>query len=52
MVAVLHERLRGRAVVPGALLGAVGLALQPSLDRRFPVPSKSLIDLARAVDLG
>lgn len=43
---------RGRAVLAAsALAGVLGLWLLPTLDQRFPVPSKGVIDLARNVQV-
>lgn len=49
-VVALHRELGNRALLAGAALGAVGLVALPSIDRRFPVPSKGLVDVARKLE--
>ncbi len=49
-VVLWHERWGGRVLAAGAVLGALGLYLLPTLDQRFPVPSKGFVDLARKVE--
>lgn len=49
-VIALRQSWGWRAFAAGGVLGAIGLSLLPSLDRRFPVPSKGFVDYARAVE--
>lgn len=49
-VALLHERYGVRTFAVGALLGVLGLVLLPRFDETFPVPSKGLLDFARALE--
>jgi spermidine synthase len=49
-VIVVYDRLKNRAIALGIVLGGIGLALLPTIDRRFPVPSKGFVDFARAVE--
>jgi hypothetical protein len=49
-VVVLYERWKRSAVIAGTVLGGAGLVLLPVFDHLFPVPSKGVIDFARAVE--
>jgi spermidine synthase len=49
-VVALRRALGWRALAAGGALGALGLALLPSLDRRFPVPTKALVEYAIAIE--
>jgi spermidine synthase len=49
VIAVRHT-LGWRAIAAGGVLGAIGLALLPGLDRRFPVPSKGFVDVAHSIE--
>jgi spermidine synthase len=47
---VVGKRWGVPVLAAGAVLFGLGLASLPSLDRRFPIPSKGWIDLARAFE--
>jgi hypothetical protein len=47
---VIGRRWGVSALVAAAVLLGLGLSSLPSLDRRFPIPSKGWIDLARAFE--
>jgi spermidine synthase len=49
-VVVLRARFGGAAIATGAVAGLIVIGLLPSLDQRFPMPSKGEVDIPRAFE--